>query len=456
MIELTVALPMFKAGMIANVTLEGLCRQKGINFKWELIVAEETAKANNPLVFGKKKLMAYKNRLKEVGCERIVYIPVEKWIPLSHKWILIYNERSKTSDGFVLQAADCFPHSLRLKASHKSVCLDECDWYQQEAGYFYDVESDIVALYSLADTIQYHPCALNMTISTHIMGGLKEEGVSRGIDSWLFNRTKPTKVFLDKNFYKDGLDINGHNVISMSRKKMIIEGTLPFTKTDKVLEDIIPDYEIVKHLRKSRENLPAINTRFPEVTTVILWHRKKEIFLEAVTSANRQVYPGIHKTKFLDNQKNKYNVPEGFNELVRGCDTEYINLLGDDDKLCKEYVLSLMMSLESAIKHKHENPVCVVSNMTLIDSSGKRQPEPTWALSPGMWKTSWLREHPFDETITKEVTYNYFKTMQEEFNITPIHAFWNFGYFYNQGKDNMSGNKFEEQERRIAEEEENE
>ena len=37
--------------------------------------------------------------------------------------------------------------------------------------------------------------------------------------------------------------------------------------------------------------------------------------------------------------------------------------------------------------------------------------------------------------------------MQEEFGIEPVHAFWNFGYFYHQGKDNMSGNKFDEYEK---------
>ena len=451
MIELTVALPMYKAGMIANVTLEGLCRQVDVDFKWELIVAEETKKSGNPLVFGKKKLMAYKERLKAVGCERIVYIPVEKWIPLSHKWIDIYNRRAEGSRGFVLQAADCFPHSKRLFASHKAIALEDYDWYQQEAGYFYDVASDTVAMYSLADTIQYHPCALNMTISTGIMGGLEKEGVAKGIDSWLFNRTKPKSVYLDKTFYKDGLDINGHNIISLSRKRLIMEGTKPFTKVDVTLEEIIPDPDIIKFLRNSRKNLPAINERFPSVSTAILWHREDKIFLKAISSANRQVYPGIHKAKFLNNKKDKYNVPQGFNELIKNCDTDWIKFLGDDDHTSKTHAISLMMALESAIQQGHENPVCVVSNMTLMGEG--KDPMPIWAISPGMWKTSWLKEHPFDETVTEQVTYNYHKTMQDKFGVIPIHAYWNFGYFYFQGKDNMSGNKFEEYEKTIEEEE---
>jgi len=443
MIELTVALPMFKAGMIANVTLEGLCRQVDIDFKWELIVAEETKKANNPLVFGKKRLMAYKERLKAVGCERIVYIPVEKWIPLSHKWIDIYNMRTKTSKGFVLQAADCFPHSKRLAASHKAICLDDYDWYQQEAGYFYDIGSDIVSIFTHGNTVAYHPTSVNMTISTLIMGGLQKEDIAKGVDSWLYNRLRPKSVFEDNIFYQDGLDINGHNVISHDRRKLIIQCEAPFSKSDKTLEDILPDSGLIKHLRESRENLPAINTRFPDVTTVVLWHREEKIFARAISSASNQVYPGIHKSKFLDNQNNKYTVPEGFNELVRQCDTEYVHFLGDDDTLSKEVVLALTMALEAGIRHNHPNPVCAVSRMMLIDDIGDKQPRPVEAISPGMWRRDWLLEHPFDETVTEHVTYNYHKTMQEEFGIVPLDAFWNFGYFYHQGKDNMSGNKFE-------------
>jgi len=455
MIELTVALPMFKAGMIANVTLEGLCRQVDVDFKWELIAAEETKKANNPLVFGKKKLMDYKERLKAVGCERIVYIPIEKWIPLSHKWIDIYNKRTKTSKGFVLQAADCFPHSLRLFASHKAIVLEDYDWYQQEGGYFYDIGSNKMAWYSKSNTILYHPCSLNMTISTAIMGGLEREGVSKGVDSWMYNRTKPKSVFLDKTVYEDGLDINGHNVISVDRQKMITEGLLPFEKSNKTLEDIIPDFKIIKHLRESRKNLPRIIEAINSVTTAILWHRDEKLIGNAVLSANKQAYPGTHKTKFLDNRNNKFTVPQGYNELIKQCDTEWISFIGDDDYLSKEYTLGLMMALESAIEQGNENPVCVCSNTTLVgeNSKGEKQkPMTIWALSPGMWKTSWLREHPFPEDVTEHVTYNYYIKMQKKFGIEPVHAYWNFGYFYHQGKDNMSGNKFEEYEERIEEE----
>jgi len=453
MIELTVALPMFKAGNIAMVTLEGLCNQKGIKFKWELIVAEEKKTAGNTLVYGKKLLMSYKKRLREVGCERIKYIALDNWIPLSHKWILIYQNRTITpkDKGFVLQAADCYPHSLRLHASHYAITEKGYDWYQQEAGYFYDVTSDTVAYYSLANTIQYHPCALNMTISTAIMGNLREENVAAGVDSWLFNRIKPQNVYLDKMFYDDGLDINGHNVISKNRKKLIVNGIMPFVKCDKKLEEIISNKAIIKLLREGRKNMPRINERFPSVATAILWHRPEKVFINAISSANRQMYFGEHKTKFLDNRDNKYNVPEGFNELVRNCGTDWIDLLGDDDWLSKEYVLSCVLAYETALQQGHNDIVCIVSNVTYVDGSGKIPPQPTWALSPGLWKTEWLLKHPFDEKVTVNVTANYLETMQKEFGVEPFHAFWNFGYFYLQGKDNMSGNKFKELEK--AEEE---
>jgi len=443
MIEMTVALPMFKAGKIAEVTLESLCAQKEINFEWELIVIEERKVANNPLVFGRNKLMKYRERLAKIGCKRIKYISIDKWIPLSHKWIDIYENSSESSKAFMLQAADCWAHSLRLAVSFQKIVKEGFDWYQQEKGYFYDIGNNAMAIFDSRNTVSYHPCSVNMTIRKELLGILEKEGVDHFIDSWMYNRIRPKKVFDDQILYEDGLDINGHNIISHNRGKLITEVKAPFIKTDKKLEDIIPNKKIIDILRNSREKLPAINTRFPDVTTVVLWHREEKIFLGAMSSASGQVYPGVHKSKFLDNRKNEFTIPQGFNKLVEECDTEYINFLGDDDKLSKEMVLCLMMAIEAAIRHNHKNPVCAVSNMTLIDAVGNKSPMPIWGISPGMWKTEWLRKHPFDEKVTDHVTYNYHKTMQDKFGIVPIHAYWNFGYFYYQGKDNLSGNKFE-------------
>jgi len=41
MIELTVGIPMFRSRHIGWLALESLCRQKDIDFKWELLIMEE-------------------------------------------------------------------------------------------------------------------------------------------------------------------------------------------------------------------------------------------------------------------------------------------------------------------------------------------------------------------------------------------------------------------------------
>ena len=51
-IEFSVRMPMFRSKYIAWLALESLCRQKGVNFEWELITAEEQVGKE---VFGKKR-----------------------------------------------------------------------------------------------------------------------------------------------------------------------------------------------------------------------------------------------------------------------------------------------------------------------------------------------------------------------------------------------------------------
>ena len=41
MIEYSVRMPMFRVKYIAWLALESLCRQKGVTFEWELVMAEE-------------------------------------------------------------------------------------------------------------------------------------------------------------------------------------------------------------------------------------------------------------------------------------------------------------------------------------------------------------------------------------------------------------------------------
>ena len=84
MIKLSVALPVFNSKRIAWLAMEGLCRQENINFEWELVIAEE----QGPEKFGSKAFLSYEGRLREVGCVRVRYIKLIKWIPLKQKGVI--------------------------------------------------------------------------------------------------------------------------------------------------------------------------------------------------------------------------------------------------------------------------------------------------------------------------------------------------------------------------------
>ncbi len=74
MIELSVCAPFFRAKYIGWLALESLCRQKDINFEWELIISEEMFDE----AMGKDVIMKYKSRLEDLGCVRLKYIYVPR------------------------------------------------------------------------------------------------------------------------------------------------------------------------------------------------------------------------------------------------------------------------------------------------------------------------------------------------------------------------------------------
>ena len=78
-IELSVCIPLFRARYCAWLAFEGLCRQTDIDFNWELIMAEEVGDED----FTEAEVMKYKARLEKVGCVKLKYIPIKKWMPLS-------------------------------------------------------------------------------------------------------------------------------------------------------------------------------------------------------------------------------------------------------------------------------------------------------------------------------------------------------------------------------------
>lgn len=255
-IELTVALPMFKAKNIGWLSIESLCRQRNSNgCDWELIVAEEIDKKYSP--FTKTKLLSYKSRLEKVRCKKITYIPLNTWEPLPKKWRLISDYASDTSKIFVLQAADCYSHPWRIIHTWRAFSNNkDVDWFQRNKGIFYDINTNVEALF-FQSTKRSAPM-LDMAVKIDYIKKLGVSSRKRGIDGWIFNscisfKKRRLKILYEgSNSYKYGFDSNGFNTISSTRLSRMRKKASPFKKVNFEWKHNIPS-DIWNKFKKLKE-----------------------------------------------------------------------------------------------------------------------------------------------------------------------------------------------------------
>lgn len=260
MIHGTVALPLYNMNSIVWLCLESLCRQNKPEKGWELIVFEEL----HLTAVGESFIRRYEERLCEVGCERIVYLTDKERLPLSHKWILISKAAAETSKYYCLCAGDNYYHPWMLQDAE--INIEQAEWCVQTKGYFYDFSLGKVVLYSYP-VINYnrslihndHPVllgafvGLQMTALTDWVRNFPMEEKHRGVDTWFSQRMQMESIrrkgreyslvcFVDgSDHFENTLCTNGLNNISTGRINFFKEERLPFYKTDKKLEQIVPE-----------------------------------------------------------------------------------------------------------------------------------------------------------------------------------------------------------------------
>jgi glycosyltransferase involved in cell wall biosynthesis len=176
---------------------------------------------------------------------------------------------------------------------------------------------------------------------------------------------------------------------------------------------------------------------FPSVTIGIVVTREDK-YEAAVASAQRQIYPGELDIQILDNTEKKLSIGAAYNQLAETCDGEWIMYLGDDDELVPEYILSLMIF---ALQMQANNPVCSTSHCTLYnDQEDVRHYE---RIPTGMWRKDYVIAHRFNEDLKKYVDTDFLVRTGKDDEVSVLLAAWQFGYFYYQHHDNISGNKYE-------------
>lgn len=248
--HLTVALPLFRARRIAWLALESLCRQKHAPH-WELLMSQEAAEAHEPVPLN--ELQAYVPRLAAAGCVRVVLLQPGVHQALSLKWRDLRQHASLTSHTFLLQAADCYSHHLRLATSHSLIMDHDADWVHQHTGLFVDPIENRRAEYRHPPG---YPTALNMAVRTSLLHGLPREEVRKGVDRWLYQHATRTNggplVVQWLPAEHRGLDTHGLNNISRKRGQKIALRTVPFHHTKLRVADVLPA-ELVPRLQALRK-----------------------------------------------------------------------------------------------------------------------------------------------------------------------------------------------------------
>lgn len=253
-IELSVAIPMFRAEYIGWLPLEGLIRQKNINFKWELVVIEEL----NNETFGEKNIRAYEKKLKDVGCVRIRYRGLKKWIPLSNKWVDLARMCDINSKIFVPHAADNYSAPLRLSRHYEVFKNNVVHLHIPVKAIYYNISTGKTILHDTNMVNRKDDCAAR-AMTTDAVRRLPKIGKRAGVDGWLRVASRDLigkgifKVFYDKENgnWKYGLNTYGLNII-MDRRKDFKNLKPPFRECPVDIKTTIPK-KVLDRLKKCKE-----------------------------------------------------------------------------------------------------------------------------------------------------------------------------------------------------------
>lgn len=237
-VELTVGLPMYRAKDIGWLAFESLIRQQLIDFEWELIIAEEFYTES----MGEEAIMSYEDKLKSVGCQKIIYLGINEWIPLTQKWKMIGLNVADTSKALVLQYADQYSAPYRL-ASVKKLIESGVDWVQSKTLVMYELRTNKMATMSRDDYLFYHPCGAGMAVKASLAKKLPNSNIKKNSEFWFYHAVQDIKgsaleVAYDEINWSKTLSVFGLSNITNWEDK-IKKMELPLRSTNITLDEIL-------------------------------------------------------------------------------------------------------------------------------------------------------------------------------------------------------------------------
>jgi len=247
-IELSVGVPLFRAKYIGWLCFEGLLRQRKIDFEWEIVVIEE----ENQECMG-REVGGYSKPLRKVGCVRISYSPLKKWIPLAKKYRLMTDMCSPSSRIIAHNSADDLNGPLWLHEVHKVFKDPKVDWFKQSKSIHYNIKTGDTVLFDITDMPQRTDC-IGRAIRLDLLRELPESKKRKNCDKWLFqaiNEKREIRFHIDKsNNWKHGLSTWGLNNISSTSADRFKSGDPPWYECPINIKKTIPPV-ILKRLVES-------------------------------------------------------------------------------------------------------------------------------------------------------------------------------------------------------------
>lgn len=242
-IIMTVSIPLFKTQKIIPLVFESIKNQKGINFFWEMIVYEEYGNSLNIL----KSYIG-----KFPGCIRILYRKVKPPVNISTKWFGMVKDASATSKIYVLQSSDDYAPTKRYMIHFKHFNNKRCLISTQRHGYFINVKNNKQVLYNGNSNGVIH---LNPALRTSDVRGFPDFNLKKYIHSIVlrtlqkkYKRAFKAGIFydmaIDKNDWKTGFFTDGFNSLSLTRKKVYLRPTIPYTRAKINVLKMVPKRSI--------------------------------------------------------------------------------------------------------------------------------------------------------------------------------------------------------------------
>jgi len=178
---------------------------------------------------------------------------------------------------------------------------------------------------------------------------------------------------------------------------------------------------------------------FPKVAIGIVKTRE-HLVADAIKSAERQLYPEDIDIVVIDNLDKKKSIGKCYNEIAEKTEADWIMYLGDDDIIVPTYIITLIARLlELSVDDKY-NVVCLTTYCILYNDKSNKQLN---RVVQGMWNRKYVLENRYDETLDKLVDIDLFRRTNEREDLTIALVPYMNGYYYGQGTDNISGNKFD-------------